>query len=71
MSDNMTAVTDRLAVPVTDPRVALIVAGPALMPVAIPPEPMVAIAEADEVQVTPAVTFCCVPSLKVPVAVNC
>jgi len=71
MSVKMTAVTKTFAVPFTDPRVAVMVACPALTPVDTPVEPIVATAVADELQVTAVVRFCWVPSLKVPVAVNC
>ena len=66
-----TLVTARVAVPVTDPWVAVIVVEPALRVLAIPVVAIVATVEAEELQVTVAVRFCCVPSLNVPVAVNC
>lgn len=44
---------------------------PVATEVAMPVAPMVATAGADEVHVTDDVRFCVVPSVKVPVAVNC
>lgn len=67
----MAAVTVRFVVPVTDPEVALIVVGPALKAVDTPVEAILAKFGAEELQLTVVVRFCCVPSLKVPVAVNC
>lgn len=54
------------------PSVAVIVVDPALRPLVKPePTPMVATLLLDEVQVVLDVTFCVLPSLKVPVAMNC
>jgi hypothetical protein len=64
-------VTVRLAVPLTVPKVAVIVVWPALSALATPVEAIVATAVADEFQLTVGLRFCWVPSLNVPVAVNC
>jgi hypothetical protein len=56
---------------VTAPDVALIVALPTPAPVASPVVLIVATVVADELHVAVFVKFCVVPSLKVPVAVNC
>jgi hypothetical protein len=53
------------------PDVALIVALPTPAPVARPVALIVATVVADELHVALFVRFCCVPSLNVPVAVNC
>ena len=63
--------TVRLADPVTGPNLAVIVAVPGLTPLAVPPEEIVATVEDEELQLTYVVRFCWLPSLKVPVAVNC
>ena len=63
--------TVRLAVPVTDPNVAVIVAAPAPTPLTAPPEATVATVEDEELQFTDVVRFCWLRSLKIPVAVNC
>lgn len=55
----------------TAPRVAEILAVPAATPAAIPFTSMVAMPFADDAQVTSAVRSRLVPSLYVPVAVNC
>jgi len=57
--------------PVTEPDVARIVVPPMATPVASPADVIVAIAEYDELQLTDAVMFCVLPSVKVPVAANC
>src|ERR1700730_5277243 len=64
-------VTVRLAVPVTDPAVAPIVAVPIARATAAPLGLTLAIAGPDEVHVAVFVRFCALPSLYVPVAVNC
>jgi len=64
-------VTVRLAVPVTVPEVALIVAVPIILATAAPATLMLAVAGADEIQVAVCVRFCVLPSVNVPVAVNC
>src|ERR1700687_3753793 len=64
-------VTVRLAVPVKDPAVALIVAVPTARATAAPVALTLAIAGPDEVHVAVFVRFCVLPSLYVPVAVNC
>ena len=56
--------------PPTEPEVAVMVEEPAPRPVATPTALMVATARFDEVQVTEALRFAVVPSVKVPVAVN-
>jgi hypothetical protein len=66
------AVTARLAEPViVPPEVAVIVVTPGSTLAASPPLLTVAIVVADEVQVAVLVRFCVLPSLYVPVAVNC
>ena len=47
------------------------VTGPLATPVARPPAAIVATAALEEDQVTELVRFCVLPSVKVPVAVNC
>ncbi len=63
------------AVPVIAPDAAVMVVLPAATPEARPLDPpallIVATAGADELQVTDAVRTCVVPSVYVPVAVNC
>ena len=71
MIDCKMAVTVRLAVPTTAPRVALIFVTPEIRPVASPPEPMLATAGVVELQMTNAVMLEVTPPLKVPVAENC
>jgi hypothetical protein len=61
----------RDVVPATAPEVAVIVAVPAARPVASPPAPIVATLCADEFHVTEPVRLLELPSLNVPVAVNC
>jgi hypothetical protein len=61
----------RLAVPVTVPELAVIVAAPAPTPLTAPPEATVATVEDEELQLTDVVRFCRLPSLKIPVAVSC
>jgi len=69
------AVTLRSVEPVVEPEVAVMVVEPAAIPVASPLLPavllIVATPVADELQVTDVVRFCVLPSLNVPVAVNC
>ena len=57
--------------PLTLPKVAVMVVWPAPAEVAKPAALMVATDVADDVQVTLAVRFGLLPSLKCPVAVNC
>ena len=64
-------ITVRLAVPVTVPEVALIVAVPSTLATAAPATLTLAFAGADEIQVAVCVRFCVLPSVNVPVAVNC
>jgi hypothetical protein len=59
------------AVPTIDPQLALTVVVPTPVPVANPVPATLATPLADELQLTPPVTFCVLPSLYVPVAVNC
>ncbi len=68
---NVAAVTVRVVEPLIAPDVALIVEVPTPAPVARPAALMVAVAVVPEDQVTLDVRFCVVPSLNVPVAVNC
>jgi hypothetical protein len=65
------AVTVNRVVPLTAPKVALIVLVPVPTPVANPPELIVAVPVVPEAQVTVAVRFWVLLSLKVPVATNC
>ena len=67
VADPIVSVADELI----EPELAEIVAVPAPAPVARPPEVMVATETGAELQATELVTFCVLPSLKVPVAVNC
>ena len=60
-----------MAVPVTGPNVAVIVAVPGPTPLAAPLEVMVATAEDEVLQLTYVVKLRWLPSLNVPVAVNC
>lgn len=60
-----------MADPLIVPDVAVSMAVPGEMAVASPPLATVATEVADDVHVTVALTFCFVPLLKVPVAVNC
>src|ERR1700730_18236764 len=64
-------VTVRLPIPAKDPAVALIVAVPTARATAAPLALTLAIAGPDEVHVAAFVRFCKLPSLYVPVAVNC
>lgn len=65
------AVTVRTVEPVTDPEVALMVAVPVAMLVARPVLLTVAVEVAFELHVAVEVRFCELPSVNVPVAVNC
>ena len=70
--DTSTAgVTVRPVDPLIEPEVAEIVALPTPAPVANPVPLIVATAVLDEPQLTELVRFCVLPSLYVPVAVNC
>jgi hypothetical protein len=68
---NVAAVTVRVVEPLIAPDVALIVEFPNPAPVASPAALIVAVVVVPELHVTVLVRFCVVPSLKVPVAVNC
>jgi hypothetical protein len=68
---NTAAVTVSVVEPVILPIVALIVEAPSFKPVAKPPAVIVATRAADEPQVAVLVRFSVLPSLYVPVAVNC
>src|SRR5579863_137333 len=67
--------TVMVVLPLTEPEVALMEAEPVAKLVARPSEPalllMVATEASDELQFTVAVRFCVLPSVNVPVAVNC
>jgi hypothetical protein len=71
MSVGAVTVTVRVVEPMTPFTLAVIAVVPAATPVARPPVEIVAVAVVDEVQVAIADTSCVVPSLNVPVAVNC
>ena len=71
METRVAAVTVRLAVPLMAPRVAVIVALPTVEVLARPPLLMVATLVALEFQVTEPVRFWVLPSLRLPVAMNC
>jgi hypothetical protein len=62
--------TFSVADPAIVPDVAVMVAVPTPSPLANPPDPTPATGD-DELHVTLLVTFCVLPSLNVPVAVNC
>ena len=64
-------VTVKVVEPEMDPEAAVIVVAPCLRLVANPPLVTLAAAGALEDHVTELVKFCVVPSLYVPVAVNC
>jgi len=68
---SVTAVTVKVADPVMEDELAVIVVEPAATPVANPVLPIPAIVGAEEVQVAEAVRSCVVPSLYMPVALNC
>ena len=68
---SVAAVTVSKVEPLSDDDVAVIVELPTPAPVARPAALIVAMVVVPEVQVTLDVTFCVVPSLNVPVAVNC
>ena len=63
--------TVRVAVPFTPLVVAVTVAVPAARALAIPPTVMLATFESDELHCTEAVMSLVVPSLNLPVALNC
>ena len=63
--------TTTLAVPVTPPTFAVMVTTPGDCPVAAPAALTVATFVSEDVQVTPEVRVCLLPSLNVPVAENC
>jgi hypothetical protein len=68
---NIAAVTVSKVEPLMDDDVAVIVEVPTPAPVARPAALIVAVVVVPDDQVTVDVRFCVVPSLKVPVAVNC
>jgi hypothetical protein len=68
---NVAAVTVSKVEPEIDDDVAVMVEVPTPAPLARPPVLIVAMVVVPEVQVTVDVKFCVVPSLNVPVAVNC
>src|SRR5277367_4667594 len=68
---SVAAVTVKTVEPLIAPDVALIVEVPTPAPVARPAVVIVAVAVVPDDHVTLDVRFCVVPSLKVPVAVNC
>jgi hypothetical protein len=68
---SVAAVTVRSVDPEIDDDVAVIVEVPTPAPLASPAELIVAVELVPELHVTVLVRFCVVPSLKVPVAVNC
>src|SRR5580698_2783626 len=68
---SVAAVTVRVVEPLIEDDVALIVEVPTPAPLASPEALIVAVVVVPEVQVTVDVRFCVVPSLNVPVAVNC
>jgi len=65
------SVTVRVAVPLTVPEVAVMLVDPTAMAVAKPPVAIVATLEFDELQVTELLKSLLLPSLNLPVAVNC
>jgi hypothetical protein len=75
METSVVEVTFRVVEPDRAPELAVMVVEPALTAVAIPLLPAVLLIDAtfvaDELHVTDAVIFCCEPSLKLPVAMNC
>ena len=71
MEVNRAAVTVRLAVPEIVPDMAVIVEVPTATPCASPVVLTVATGLADDFHVAEAVRSCVLPSLRVPVAVNC
>jgi hypothetical protein len=68
---SVAAVMVSVVEPTIEDDVALIVEVPTAVPVARPADVIVAVAAFDELHVAVLVRFCVVPSLKVPVAVNC
>ena len=71
MATNTAEVTFRVVDPLTVPKVAVIALCPAATPLASPLTAIVATVATEGVQLTELVRFCWLPSLKVPVAVNC
>jgi hypothetical protein len=69
--DTSVGVTVKPVEPLTEPETASIVVLPTATPLARPAPLMVATAVLEELQVTELVRFCVLPSLYVPVAVNC
>jgi hypothetical protein len=68
---NVGTVTVKMADPLTEPEVAPILVVPCPRLVARPALLIVAVPIADDVHVTEGVKFCVLPSVYVPVAVNC
>ena len=71
MVSRLGACTVMVELPLTCSKLAEITAVPGLIPEATPALLQVATVGADEVQLTTRVIFCVLPSLKVPIAVNC
>jgi hypothetical protein len=71
MDASVAAVTVSVVLPEMEPEVARIVVEPAPTAVARPAVLIVATVPAEELHVAVLVRSCVVPSLKVPVAVNC
>ncbi len=71
METSVAAVTVRVTEPMTEPDAAEMVVAPGVLPEARPLVLMAATLGADELQLTDAVMACVLPSVKVPVAVNC
>ena len=70
IENRVAPVTLRVAVPVTEPEVALMVAVPTPTPVDKPAELIVATVDGDDDHATE-VSTCVLPSSKLPIAVNC
>ena len=68
---SVAAVTVRVALPEIEPVVARMVVDPVLTAVAKPAVLIAATVPAEELHVAVLLRFCVVPSLNVPVAVNC
>ena len=71
MDTSVAAVTVSVVLPLMLPELAWIVVEPVPTELANPAVLMLATVVAEELQVAVLVRFCVVPSLKVPVAVNC
>ena len=68
---SVAAVTVSVVLPETEPEIARMVVDPVLTAVAKPAVLIAATVPAEELHVAVLVRFCVVPSVKVPVAVNC